>query len=100
MATTDASHLTEHRVCEAMMRFMGTIEQVPPMVSAVKVDGTRLHELARRGEEVDRPSRTVRVHDLVVEDWEPGVHPRVSFLVTCSATSATRPTSVGCGRSW
>ncbi|MBY5162833.1 tRNA pseudouridine(55) synthase TruB [Salsipaludibacter albus] len=90
LSTTDASHLTEHQVCEAMMQFMGTIEQVPPMVSALKVDGTRLHELARRGEEVERAARTVVVHDLVVEDWEPGTHPRVSFLVTCSAGTYVR----------
>lgn len=90
VATTDAGHLTEQQVCEALMGFLGEIEQVPPMVSAIKVDGTRLHELARRGEEVERPSRTVTVHDLVMEDWDPATHPEVSFLVTCSAGTYVR----------
>lgn len=90
VATTDASHLTEQGVCEVMNRFIGTIEQVPPMVSAVKVDGTRLHELAREGVEVEREARSVTVHDLVMEDWEPGEHPRVSFLVTCSTGTYVR----------
>lgn len=90
VATTDASHLTEHEVCEAMTAFMGTIEQVPPMVSAVKVQGRRLHELAREGVEIERAARTVTVHDLVMEDWEPGTHPEVSFLVTCSVGTYVR----------
>lgn len=40
----------------------GDIEQIPPMVSAIKIDGKRLHELAREGKEVDRPPRPVTVH--------------------------------------
>ena len=89
-ATVDAGHLTEQRVCEVMTRFIGDIEQVPPMVSAVKVGGRRLHELARAGVEVEREPRVVTVHDLVMEDWQPGTHPRVSFLVTCSAGTYVR----------
>ncbi|MFW5934077.1 MAG: tRNA pseudouridine(55) synthase TruB, partial [Actinomycetota bacterium] len=54
VATTDASHLDERTVCEALMRFQGTYPQLPPMVSAVKVGGQRLHEAARRGEDVER----------------------------------------------
>src|SRR5207244_11636750 len=48
-------------VRSAAARFVGEIEQVPPMVSAVKVGGRRLHELARRGLDVERPARRVRV---------------------------------------
>ncbi len=90
VATTDASHLTEPQVCEALMGFLGAIEQVPPMVSAKRVDGRRLHELAREGTVVEREAVTVMVHDLVMEDWEPGEHPTVSFLVTCSAGTYVR----------
>ena len=68
----------------------GEIQQVPPMVSAVKVDGERLHAKARRGEVVDRDPRTVTIHDLVLEDFRPGEHPEVSFLVTCSAGTYVR----------
>src|SRR5204863_532656 len=51
----------------AAARFVGDIEQVPPMVSAVKVGGRRLHELARAGVEVERAPRPVTVHRLDVE---------------------------------
>lgn len=47
-------------------RFVGTVMQVPPMVSAVRVDGVRLHELARRGIEVDRQARPVTVDSFTV----------------------------------
>lgn len=90
VATTDASHLGEQQVCEAMTAFIGPIEQVPPMVSAVRVDGRRLHDLAREGVEVEREARRVVVHDLVMEAWEPGPHPLLSFLVTCSAGTYVR----------
>jgi tRNA pseudouridine55 synthase len=47
-------------------RFRGAIEQIPPMVSAVKIDGKRLHELAREGKEVDRAPRPVTIHQIEV----------------------------------
>lgn len=49
-------------VSAATEQFVGAIEQIPPMVSAVKVDGKRLHELAREGKEIDREPRPVTVH--------------------------------------
>lgn len=90
VAETDASHLTNDDVCVALPPFMGEIEQVPPMVSAVKVDGERLHVRARRGEVVDRPVRHVTVHELLLDEFRPGVLARASFLVTCSAGTYVR----------
>lgn len=93
LARTSAAGLDEQRVCEALTRFQGEIEQVPPMVSAVKVGGERLHELARRGEEVEREARRVTIHDLVLDAYDADTdpeHPRVSFLVTCSAGTYVR----------
>ena len=49
-----------------LARFRGAIEQIPPMVSAVKIDGKRLHELAREGKEVDRAPRPVTIHQIDV----------------------------------
>ena len=86
----DASHLDEHTVCEALMRFQGTFSQLPPMVSAVKVDGQRLHEAARRGEEVEREPRKITVDSIVLDGFEAGERPRLSFLVTCSAGTYVR----------
>jgi tRNA pseudouridine55 synthase len=90
LAEVPAGHIDERTLCEALTRFQGTIEQVPPMVSAVKVGGERLHVKARRGEEVDRAPRSVTVHDLVLDTYEPGDHPRAAFLVTCSAGTYVR----------
>jgi tRNA pseudouridine55 synthase len=85
-----AGHIDERRVCEELARFQGPISQVPPMVSAVRVGGQRLHELARRGEHVEREARQVVVHDLILDAFVPGEHPEVSFLVTCSAGTYVR----------
>jgi tRNA pseudouridine55 synthase len=86
----DAAHVDERMLCEALTRFQGTIRQVPPMVSAIKVDGRRRHEAARAGEEVEREARTVTVRDLVLEAFEPGEHPQATFLVTCSKGTYVR----------
>lgn len=90
IATADASGVDERSLCEALTRFQGDILQVPPMVSALKVDGERLHEKARRGEEVVREPRPVTVHDLVLDAFTPGERAAASFLVTCSAGTYVR----------
>lgn len=89
-ATGDASGIDERSLCEALTHFQGQILQVPPMVSALKVGGERLHEKARRGEEVTREPRKVTVHDLVLDAFTPGVRAEASFLVTCSAGTYVR----------
>lgn len=61
VATFDMSGLDEAAVRAAVDGLTGDIMQVPPMVSAIKIDGRRLHELAREGIEVDRPSRPVHI---------------------------------------
>ena len=90
VATVDASHLDERTVCEALTRFQGEFEQIPPMVSAVKVDGERLHVKARRGEVVERTARPVRVDSLVLDAFTPGAVAEVSVLLTCSAGTYVR----------
>ena len=98
VARASAAHVDERTVCEVLMRFQGRIEQVPPMVSAVRVGGERLHELARRGEVVERDPRPVTVHDLILDAYTPGEHPEVSFLVTCSAGTYIRTLAHDVGR--
>lgn len=98
VAETDASHLTEEDVCASLKHFIGDIEQVPPMVSAVRVGGQRLHERARRGEVVERQPRPVTVHDLVLDEFVPGPLATVSFLVTCSAGTYVRTLAHDVGR--
>jgi tRNA pseudouridine55 synthase len=75
--------------------FVGEIEQVPPMVSAVKVDGRRLHELARDGIEVERAARPVTIHALSVgEAVGPGQFP---IEVTCSSGTYIRTLAADLG---
>jgi len=63
--------ITRDQLEAAARAFVGDIEQVPPMVSALKVGGRRLYELARAGEEIERAARPVRIDELVVEHFEP-----------------------------
>jgi len=76
VATYDMSQVTPDLVHRAAAALTGEIEQVPPMVSAVKVGGRRLHELARQGIEVERPPRTVTVTRFEIEPdpARPGVY--------------------------
>jgi len=99
VATSDMSTLTIERVREASRRFVGDIMQVPPMVSAVKVDGRRLHEIAREGGEVEREPRQVTVHRYVVLDEVERVdgNPIVSIEVTCSSGTYIRTLAADLG---
>jgi tRNA pseudouridine55 synthase len=73
----------------------GDILQVPPMVSAIQVDGRRLHELAREGIEVEREARPVTVHRFDVDDpIAPGAFP---IEVTCSAGTYIRSLAADLG---
>jgi tRNA pseudouridine55 synthase len=85
-----AGHIDERTFCAALTSMRGEITQIPPMVSARKVGGERLHAIARRGETVEREARTVTVHDLVLESYTPGDHPEAAFLVTCSTGTYVR----------
>lgn len=72
-------------------RFLGTIEQRPPAFSAIRVDGQRLHALARAGEVVEAPLRTVHIDALTLE----AVHlPHVELTVTCSKGTYIRSLAV------
>jgi tRNA pseudouridine55 synthase len=64
----DMGHVTVEDVRRAAASLTGAILQVPPMVSAIQIDGRRLHELARQGIEVERDARPVTVHSFTVGD--------------------------------
>ena len=90
VATWDMSALTGAQVRDAAAGFVGEIQQIPPMVSAVKVGGRRLHELAREGRTVPREPRTVHVRGLEVTGFAPGARPTASFTVACSTGTYVR----------
>lgn len=81
---TDASHITEAQVAEALAAFRGQIQQVPSMFSALKKDGQPLYKLAREGVEVEREARTVTVYALDLLAFRPGDVAEVDISVKCS----------------
>ncbi len=82
--------VTVDEVETAAERFRGTIMQIPPMVSARKVDGKRLYELARAGEIVEREARPIQIFSLEITDFAPSDYPEVSFDVVCSTGTYVR----------
>src|SRR6516165_8280780 len=88
VARADAAGVTDEQVRAAAASLTGPILQVPPMVSAVRVGGQRLHALARQGIEVERAARPVTVHAFVVTPTsEPAVW---QMAVTCSSGTYVR----------
>lgn len=72
---------SEEEVAEAVTSFVGDYDQVPPMYSALKVNGKKLYELARAGKEVEREARRVRIEEIEILHME---LPRVTMRVVCS----------------
>jgi tRNA pseudouridine55 synthase len=97
LATYDMSHVTPDAVAAAAAGLTGEIEQIPPMVSAVKVGGRRLHELAREGIEVERAARRVTVYrfDTAPDPARPGVY---RAEVECSSGTYIRVLADDLGR--
>lgn len=81
----DAEYLTEHitreMVEETLNRFVGTIEQVPPVFSACKVNGSRAYDLARKGEEVELKAKTLVIDEMELLRCE---LPEIVIRVVCS----------------
>lgn len=88
--TWDMSELTEDRARAASAAFVGEIQQIPPMVSAVKVGGRRLHELAREGRTVSREPRTVTVGSFEVTGFGSGDRPWATVTIACSSGTYVR----------
>jgi tRNA pseudouridine55 synthase len=96
-ATHDMTGLTVARVADAARAFEGAIEQIPPMVSAVKIDGRRLHELARQGIEVERPPRPVTIHSVRVGPGPEGEPQVFTVEVHCSSGTYIRTLAADLG---
>jgi tRNA pseudouridine55 synthase len=68
-------------VLSILQEFQGVIDQIPPMYSAIKINGRRLYRLARRGKVVPREPRKVTIHEITLLDW---TSPLLSLRVRCS----------------
>ncbi|MFB9762308.1 MULTISPECIES: tRNA pseudouridine(55) synthase TruB [Bacillaceae] len=92
--------ITRAEVEEVLRALTGTIEQMPPMFSAVKVNGRKLYEYARQGIEVERPIRTITIHEFTLlseeEEWS-GPTVSLRFRVTCSKGTYVRTLAVMIG---
>lgn len=87
--------VTEEEVREAILSFLGDYMQIPPMYSALKVNGKKLYELARQGKEVERQARLVQILDIQIESID---LPRATFSVTCSKGTYIRTLCYDIGR--
>lgn len=92
-----AMRLTREQVEAAAASFVGTSEQIPPMVSAIKIGGRRLHELARAGVEVERPPRPIRIDRFDVETFTDGPYPEAGVVVDCSSGTYIRSLAADLG---
>lgn len=75
--------VTEEELRSVLESFLGEIEQIPPMYSAIKVDGQRLYKLARKGQEVERKPRKITVYSMKLLDFDPDTQ-EFSFECECS----------------
>ncbi|MFT5131540.1 MAG: tRNA pseudouridine55 synthase [Rhodothermales bacterium] len=80
LSTADASAVTEEQIHDVFTRFADITEQLPPMVSAKKVAGKALYKYHRQGEEVERETRPVIIHELTVNSV---TLPTAEFFVRC-----------------
>ena len=85
---------TQEQIQRALDLFLGQVEQIPPMYSALKHKGTALYKLARRGIEVERTPRLVEIYDLKLTDWTP---PLVRVTVECSKGTYIRSLATDLG---
>lgn len=92
-------NVTEQQVRDVISTFVGTIEQVPPMYSALKVNGKKLYELAREGRIIERKARKVSIYDITIDEI---CLPEVVMTVSCSKGTYIRSlcddigTKLGC----
>ena len=79
----------EDEVRAALHTFLGAQKQVPPMYSAIKIDGQKLYDLARKGKEVERPARDITILDIALLNFDPDSQ-KGAFRVTCSKGTYVR----------
>ncbi|MFQ5328913.1 MAG: tRNA pseudouridine(55) synthase TruB [Thermodesulfobacteriota bacterium] len=100
VAESDTSGVREETVIEALEQFRGKIQQIPPMYSAVKIGGTPLYKLARKGITVEREPKEVEITAIEVEEF---AMPLLTMRIACSRGTYIRTLchdlgrAVGCG---
>lgn len=90
IASTPAPTLTLEQVKVLLPKFQGTIQQIPPRYSAIQVGGKRLYDLARAGEAVEAPVRTVEIFRIEVLGWFPEEFPELEVAIACGTGTYIR----------
>jgi len=90
IATTPAPNLTCDQVTQQLAAFQGKVEQIPPKYSAIQVGGRRLYDMARAGEAVEVPVRTVEIYGVEVLGWTPGEFPELQVAIACGSGTYIR----------
>lgn len=93
--TTPVPELTSEQIQAAMATMLGDQYQTPPMHSAKKVGGKKLYELARKGIEIEREPRFIRINAFVLTSW---VSPKITFRIHCTKGTYIRTISHDLGR--
>jgi tRNA pseudouridine55 synthase len=88
--TREPMPISPEEVVDAAARFIGTICQIPPMVSALKHEGRRLYELAREGVVIERDARPVEIHEFEILTVGAPPYPEVTFRVVCGKGTYVR----------
>ncbi|NMM48003.1 tRNA pseudouridine(55) synthase TruB [Flammeovirgaceae bacterium KN852] len=78
---TNTDHLTNEEITKVINSFQGEIDQVPPIFSAIKVDGERVYEKARKGETVELKSRKIQIHEIEILESN---NPEIKIRIVCS----------------
>ena len=86
-ATYPCDHVTRQRVEEVLPKFTGRLMQVPPVFSAVKVDGKRAYSFARKGKEVELKPKELEIRELELLDYQPA---KITLRVLCSKSTYIR----------
>ena len=92
--------LTEEKILSVRDKFLGNIEQIPPMFSAIKHQGKRLYKIARTGKEIERNSRQIQIYSFEIEKID---LPNIYFEISCSKGTYIRVIAddfgkaLGCG---
>lgn len=93
--TFSTAHITDDLLKETTKHFLGEIQQKPPIFSAIKKDGKRLYELARKGETTEIKSRTITISELEITNID---LPKVDFRVVCSKGTYIRSLAYDFGK--
>lgn len=95
ITVSDTSHITLSAIQDVLRQFIGDIQQVPPMYSAVKVGGQKLYQLARQGKSVKRQARQAHIHAIEILSWS---SPVIELDVRCSSGTYMRSLAHDIGR--